>query len=104
MMFDLAEILPAQAKQRRAVHLGIAAHPIVDPGMERAAILAVPGLFRLILCVEEDGGGIPIFSFTRQKGAAFQKQDPLAARREPMRERTSPRTRPDADNAVTLAG
>jgi len=58
--------------------------------MERAAILAVPRLFRLIFCIEEDGGGIPIFSFTRQKVTAFQDQDPLAARRQPMGDGPSP--------------
>src|SRR5262249_42444112 len=104
MMFDLAEILLAQTKQCRAVHLGIATHPIVDSGMERAAILAVPGLFRLILCIDEDSGGIPIFSFPRQKVTAFQDQDALAAWREPMREGTSPRARADDDAVIMLAG
>src|SRR5215831_19557440 len=104
VMFDLAEILPAQAKQRRAVHLGIAAHPIVDPGMERSAILAVPGLLRLILRIDEDGGGIPIFSFPRQKVTTFQEQDLLAAGGEPVREGASPRARADDDDVVMLAG
>src|SRR5262252_5654164 len=102
MMLELAEILFAQAKQRRAVHLGIAAHPIVDPGVERSAIPAVPGLFRLILCIDEHGGRIPIFSFARQKITAFQEQDPLTARREPMGKGASPRTGANDDDVVTL--
>src|SRR5215475_7472505 len=104
VMFDLPEILLAQAKQCRAVHLGIAAYPIVDPGVERVAILAVPGLFRLIPCIDEDGGRIPIFSFTWQKVTAFQEQDPLTARRKSMGEGDSPRTGANDDDVVTLAG
>src|SRR5215813_8405409 len=104
MMFDLAEILLAQTKQRGAVHLGIAAHPIVDPRMERAAIPVVPGLLRLIPCIGEDGGGIPIFSFTWQKVTAFEEQNSLAARRKPMGEGTSSCTRADDDDVITLAG
>src|SRR5690349_20112080 len=34
-MGELAEVLLAQAKQRRAVELGVAAHVIVDAGVER---------------------------------------------------------------------
>jgi hypothetical protein len=104
MMLDLSEVILAQAKQRGAVHLRIAAHPIVDPGRERAAIAAVPRLFRLIPCIGKHGGGIPIFSFTRQKITAFQKQDALAARREPVGEGASPSTRADDDDVIMLAG
>src|SRR5262249_22778268 len=72
--------------------------------MESSAILSIPGLFRLIPCIDEDGGRIPIFSFTGQKVAAFQEQDPLAAWRKPMGEGTSPRTSADDDGVITLAG
>src|SRR5262249_14531556 len=102
--FDLPEILLAQAKQCRAVHLGIATHPIVDPGMERTAILAVPGLFRLILCIDEDSGGIPIFSFPWQKVTTFQEQDLLTAGGAPVRGGASPRAGADDDDVVMLAG
>jgi hypothetical protein len=72
--------------------------------MERAAIPAVPRLLCLISCIDEDGGGVPIFSFTWQKVTTFEEQDPLAARREPMGKGTSPRARADDDDVITLAG
>src|SRR5579871_657124 len=103
MMLDLAEILLAQAKQRRTVHLRIAAHPVVDAGMERPSIPPIPGLFGLIPCIDEDRAGIPVFSFTRQKVTAFEEEDPLAARCKSMGECASPRTGADDDGVVTFA-
>src|SRR2546430_17489737 len=55
VMLDLTKILLAQAEQRRAIHFGIAADPVVDPRMEWLAILAIPGLLCLVFSVHEDG-------------------------------------------------
>ncbi len=96
MMLDLGEIILAQAKQRRTVHLRIAAHPIVNPGRERAAIAAIPRLFRLI----------PALTKTAARGnhRVPKAGCALAARRKPMSEGASPSTRADDDDVITLAG
>src|SRR5262245_12531388 len=48
MVYDLTEILLAQAEQRGAVEFGVAADVIMDAGMESPTVLVVPGLLRLV--------------------------------------------------------
>ena len=62
-----AEVLLAQAKQRCAVDLGIAADPIAGAGMQRVSFLVPPFLFRVIAVVEKDVGGAPIRFFLWQE-------------------------------------
>src|SRR6516162_3173482 len=100
---DLAEILLAQAEQRGAVEFGVAADVIMDAGMESPAVLAVPGLLRLVFRLDEDGGRVPVVSLAWQEIAALEQQDALASRREPMGERTAAGTGADNDHVITLA-
>ena len=45
---DLAEILLAQAEQRRAIKFRVAADVVMNAGMERASVFAVPRLLRYV--------------------------------------------------------
>ncbi|WIG57181.1 MAG: hypothetical protein OJF61_002969 [Rhodanobacteraceae bacterium] len=57
---DFLEVALAQAEQRGAVHLGIAAHEIMQARMERLAGLVVPGFVRLVRVVDEDRLRAPV--------------------------------------------
>src|SRR5499427_8975082 len=103
MVPDLAEILLAQAEQRGAVEFGVAADVIMDAGMESPAVLAVPGLLRLVFRLHEDGGRVPVVPLAWQEIAALEQQDAPAGRREPMGERAAPGTGADNDHVITLA-
>ena len=50
-VLELAEVLRAQAVQRRAVQLGGAADEVVDLRLERLAVGVVPGVLRDVLAV-----------------------------------------------------
>ena len=102
VMPDLAEILPAQPEQRRAVHLGVAADVVMYPGMERRAVAVVPGLLGLVLRLNEYRGRIPVLPLARQIIAALQQQDALARRGEPVSQRATSRTTADDDEIVTV--
>src|SRR5215471_3639866 len=67
VVLECTEILPAQAKQRSAVELGIAADVVVRVRMQRFPILVVPVLFGLVLAFEVDEPWIPVRLFTRHK-------------------------------------
>ena len=101
-MPDLAEILPAQPEQRRPVHLGVAADVIMNPGMEGAAVAAVPGLLGLVLRLNEYRGRIPILPLPRQIIPALQQQDAFARRGEPVSQRAPSRAAADNDEIVTV--
>src|SRR5689334_22773019 len=96
MVLDLTKIFFAKPKQRRAIHFGVAADPIMDTGMESLTLLTIPGFVRLILAVDENGSRVPVLSFARQKITAFEQQDAFAARRQTMCKRCT--TCPGSDD------
>ena len=54
VVLELAEVLLAQAVERRAVELGRAADEVVDLRLERLALGVVPGVRRDVAVVDED--------------------------------------------------
>ena len=97
------EIALAQPQQHRAVHLGIAADPIVDAGMERLAVFVVPGLVRLVAFAGEYRFAAPVLPLARQIIAAFEDQDPLAGGGEAVREGSASGAAADDDDVVTIS-
>src|SRR6516164_898016 len=103
-MRQFAEIAFAQAQQDGAVHLGVAADPVMDARVERLAVLVMPGLTRLVAVLGEHGVRTPVFSLARQVIAAFEDQDALARWGEPVGERAAAGAAADDDYVVTLSG
>src|SRR5262249_24224905 len=99
----LAEILPSQSEQRRAVELGIAAHIIVRMRVKLAAVGVAPLFFCLILAFEVDGPGVPVVLFARHIVAALQNKDALAGRSELVGQRPATGACPDDYPVVTIA-
>src|SRR6516162_48748 len=104
VMPDLTEVLLAQTKQRCAVKLGIAANVIMDTGLERLAVLAVPGLLCFVFRFEKDRRSVPILLLARQEIAALQYEDSLARGRQSIGERTASRAGADDDDVVSVGG
>src|SRR6185437_17030128 len=86
--------------QRRAIHLRIAADVVVQAGMKRLAVAAVPGLRRLVDAVDEHLLRVPVRGRARQVVAAFEQKYTFAGRREPLHERRAARSRSDHDHVV----
>ena len=63
-MMDLAEVVFAQAKQRRAVELGVAADIVGGVGVQLFAILVVPDFLCLVFSLKIDGAGAPVVFFS----------------------------------------
>src|SRR6516225_8917492 len=103
-MRQFAEIAFAPAQQDGAVHLGVAADPIVDAWLERLAVLVMPGLARLVAVLGEHGLRTPVFPLTRQVIAAFEDQDALARRGEAISKRAAAGAAADDDHIVRLNG
>ena len=101
-MPDFAEILLAQAKQRRPVHFRVAADVVMNAGMERPSVAAVPGLLCSVLRLDEHGRCVPVFPLARQIISAFHQQDAFAGRGEPVSQRPPSRPAPDDDEIVVL--
>ena len=73
------EILFAQSKQRRAIHLGRAADKIMHARLKRFFVLVIPGVFRDVTVLDENFRRVPILFFARQITAAFQNENAFAA-------------------------
>src|SRR5262245_61965306 len=100
LVLDLAEVLGAQAVERRAVQLGRAADEVVHLRRERLVLLVVPGVLRLVAPVDEDVLGPPVLRLPRQEVPALQQQDSLAGRGEPMHESSTTGAASDHDHLV----
>src|SRR6516225_5447766 len=61
----------------------------MDAGLERLAVLVVPGLLCLIAVLGEHRIGAPVFPLARQVAAALDDQDALARRCQPVGERAA---------------
>ncbi len=77
---NLAEVFPAQAVERSAVHLGGAADEVVDAGLEGLAVPVVPRLRGDVAVLHEDLFGHPVLRLARQPPAALEEQDAFAGR------------------------
>ena len=99
---ELAEVLLAQPVERRAVQLGRAADEVVDTGLERLALVVVPGVGRDVAVVHEHVVGRPVLRLAREPVAALEQQDPLAGRREVAGERAAARAGADDDHVVAV--
>lgn len=74
LVLRLAEVAFAQPKQRRAVHLGIAADAVMGRRHECASAAVQPFFASLVAIADENSVRTPIFGFTRQIVAALQHQ------------------------------
>src|SRR4051794_4420186 len=97
-----AEIALAQSQQHRAVHLRIAADPIVNAGMERRAVAIAPGLRRLVPVRPEHRVAAPVLLLARQEVTAFEDQDALARRGQAVGERAAAGAAADDDDVVLV--
>src|SRR6185437_14481160 len=93
-------VLFAQAEERAAVDLGVAADEIMQAGMEALPVATVPGFLGLIFGVDEHLLGAPVIVFALEVVAAFEEQDPLARRSEPQRQGPAACARADDDHVV----
>src|SRR5579864_7661131 len=75
---DFTKICFAQAKQRRAEHLGIATDPVVNHRVERLTFV-VYRLLRVIAFFLVNGVCLPVFALATEIIAAFQKKNLLAS-------------------------
>ena len=100
---QLAEVLGAQAVERRAVELGRTADEVVDLRLERLAARVVPRVGRDVAVVDEHGLGAPVLGLAREPVAALEQQDALAGRRQVPRERAAACAGPDDDHVVALS-
>src|SRR5713101_302664 len=103
-MFDLTEILSAQAEQRRAVEFGISAHVVIRVRMERLSIFVAPFFFRLILAFHIDRARIPVGLLVGNIVAAFQNENTFPGRCERVHKSPAARAGPDDDHVVVLVG
>jgi hypothetical protein len=69
---------------------------------ERDAVLVIPALFCHVPLVAEDGLRVPVLELSREVAAALEQQDPLAGRREAVRERAAAGAAADDDHVVVL--
>ena len=100
---ELPEVALAQAVERGAVHLGRAAHVVVDAGLKRLAVLVEPDVLRDVAVLDEHVLGVPVLLLARQPPAALQDEDALAERRQLERQRAAPRAAADDDHVIGLS-
>src|SRR4051794_15874532 len=72
-------------------------------GREAMAVLVEPLLVGQVAALEEALVRVPVLGLAGQVAAAFQQQDPLAARREAVGERAAAGARADDDDVVVGA-
>src|SRR5438128_7440626 len=99
---DLAEVLPAEPDQPRAVELGVPANEVVRAGVELLAVAVVPGLLDVVAVLDLDGARVPVLLLARDVAAPREEEDALARGREAIGERPAPRAGPDDDHVVVI--
>jgi hypothetical protein len=97
-MPGFAEVAVAKPHQRRPVEGRVAADPIVGVRNKGLAAAVVPFLLGAVLLVEEDRFRVPVLGLARDVLAAFEDEDLLAGRREPLRQRAAAGARSDDDD------
>jgi len=74
-VLQLTEVLPAQAEQRGAIELGVAAHIIIGVGMQFLAVFVAPNFLGVVFALDVDGERTPVVLLARDIIAAIQDQD-----------------------------
>ena len=100
VVLEFAEILFAQAVQRRAIHLGGAAHEVVDAGLKGLAVLVTPSVAGDIAVLDEHLFGAPVLGFALQPVAALEQQDALARRSQVTGQRAAAGAAADDDDVI----
>ena len=101
MVLELAEVLLAQAVERRAVQLGRAADEVVHLRLERLCrVGVVPGVRRDVATVDEHVVHVPVLRLAREPVAALEQQDALARRSQVPDERAAAGAAADHDHVV----
>ena len=103
-MFDLAEVLSAQAEERRTIEFGISADVVVRVRVQGLSILVSPFFFRLILAFNIDRARIPVRLLARNIVAAFKNENALAGGRQAVNERSAACAGSDDDYVVVFVG
>ena len=103
MVLQLAEIALPEPVQGGAVELRRPTDEVVDLRLEGLALPVVPAVRRDVPVVDEDRLGVPVLHLARKPVAAFQDQDPLPGRRQPVGEGAAACPRADDDYVVAVA-
>src|SRR6266536_45975 len=96
---NFTKIRFAQAKHRRAEHLGVAADPVVNHGVERLTVV-VHCLLRIIAFFPVKGLCLPVFALARKIIAAFQKKNLLASGGKSVSHGAAACSRTDDDDVI----
>jgi hypothetical protein len=98
-----AEVFGAEAKEGRAVDLGLAADEVGLLWVKGLIVLVEPDVFRVVSVVEEDRAGVSVEFFLWEKGAALEDEDSLPCPREIKGEGSAAGSGSD-DDGVVLVG
>ena len=101
-MLDLAEVRGPQPQQRRAVHLRIAAHVIMQLGPEGPVVEVVKRLAGGVSPVAEDSAGTPVVPLWPEKVTAFEHQHTLAGFGDARRGGRAPRSAAHDQDVVVV--
>ena len=94
----------AQAEEDRPVELRVAADVVLGVWPEALTLLVDPLVRGDVALPAEDLLGVPVLRLAREVAAALEQQDPLARRRQPVRQRAAARAGADDDHVVVLHG
>src|SRR5207245_4628512 len=103
-MLDLAEVLSAQAEERRTIEFGISADVVVRVRVQGLSILVSPFFFRLILAFNIDRARIPVRLLARNIIAAFQNENAFPRGRQAVNERSAACAGSHDDYVVLFVG
>src|SRR6266487_116364 len=101
-MLHLFKIAFTKTKQCSAIHFAVAAYIIMYKRFKRFIILVEPDIVRAVTANSYNLMCIPILFFFRNKSAALQNQNPLAARCKFIRHRAAAATGTDDNNVVMI--
>src|ERR1044072_5257010 len=101
-MANLAEVLLAQTKQRRAVKFCVATDEIIRVRMKLLACAVAPRLFGVVPRFEVDGARAPVIFLAGPVIAPLEQQDLLAGGREAVGGCPPPRACSDDDYVVVI--
>jgi len=99
---QLAEVLLAQAVERRAVELRRAADEVMDLRLEWLAFGVVPGVLGDVAVVDEDVLREPVGGFTGKPVTPLEQQDSFPGRCQVPREGAAARPGADDDDVVRI--
>src|SRR6476659_4806011 len=104
MMTQLAEVLFAQTKQRRAIELCVPADIVVGMGMQILPVAILPHFLGAVLALQVYDRRTPVVFFARYIVASFEQKDLLSGRRQFGRECSTPRAGSDDHDVVEVMG